>query len=137
MASTFSHGNSASRYHPRDVPTRANLQREAAKAMSGITAPMQEALKDVNAEVNQIKTTTKDTAAAANSTVKAANSAVNAASKPTNGRSSQPVLNNINKSQTKSKPQSSFGTWSRDSSLNGDTGFGTWSSNGRKPESKE
>ncbi len=122
---------------PREVPTRANLKREAAKAMSGITGPMQEALKDVNTEVNQIKTVTKDTAQAANSTVKAANASINTAAKPTNGRSNQAVMSRVNKPQSKPKAQTNFGTWAGDSGSDGDSGFGTWSSNGRKPQSKE
>ena len=58
---------------PKDVPTRGSLNKQAGKLMSGVTAPVQETLDEVNTELGNIKTNTKETAKTANSVVRGSN----------------------------------------------------------------
>ena len=58
---------------PKDVPTRGSLNKQAGKLMSGVTAPVQETLDEVNTELGNIKTNTKDAAKSANSVVRGSN----------------------------------------------------------------
>ena len=58
---------------PKNVPTRGSLNKQAGKLMSGVTAPVQETLDEVNAELGNIKTNTKETARSANSVVRGSN----------------------------------------------------------------
>ena len=58
---------------PKNVPTRGSLNKQAGKLLSGVTAPVQETLDEVNAELGNIKTNTKETAKSANSVVRGSN----------------------------------------------------------------
>ena len=58
---------------PKNVPTRGSLNKQAGKLLGGVTAPMQETLDEVNAELGNINTSTKDTAKSANSVVRGSN----------------------------------------------------------------
>ena len=58
---------------PKDVPTRGSLNKQAGKLLGGVTAPVQETLDEVNAELGNIKTNTKETAKSANSVVRGSN----------------------------------------------------------------
>ncbi len=58
---------------PKSVPTRGSLNKQAGKLLGGVTAPMQETLDEVNAELGNIKTNTKETAKSANSVVRGSN----------------------------------------------------------------
>lgn len=114
---------------PREMPTRGSVKRQAAQAVSGLTAPIKDTMQDVNDEISQIRTVTKDTANATNAVVKGTNSTA----KTTNGRSSQHVFSM--KPKTPKTPKTdSFGTWSSADDDESDTNFGTWSGNGGKKE---
>ncbi len=58
---------------PKNVPTRGSLNKQAGKLLGGVTAPVQETLDEVNAELGNIKTNTKETAKSANSVVRGSN----------------------------------------------------------------
>jgi Sec-independent protein translocase protein TatA len=74
---------------PKDVPTRGSLNKQAGKLLGGVTAPMQETLDEVNAELGNIKTNTKDTAKSANSVVRGSNGGQSVLKV---GQSAKPVL---------------------------------------------
>ena len=74
---------------PKDVPTRGSLNKQAGKLLGGVTAPMQETLDEVNAELGNIKTSTKDTAKSANSVVRGSNGGQSVLKV---GQSAKPVL---------------------------------------------
>ena len=58
---------------PKNVPTRGSLNKQAGKLLSGVTTPVQETLDEVNTELGNIKTNTKETAKSANSVVRGSN----------------------------------------------------------------
>ena len=74
---------------PKNVPTRGSLNKQAGKLLGGVTAPMQETLDEVNAELGNIKTSTKDTAKSANSVVRGSNGGQSVLKV---GQSAKPVL---------------------------------------------
>ncbi|MCE2489965.1 MAG: hypothetical protein J4G17_08325 [Anaerolineae bacterium] len=58
---------------PKDVPTRGSLQKQAGKVVGGVTAPVQETLKEVNTQMGDIKTSTRETAGTANTVARGSN----------------------------------------------------------------
>lgn len=58
---------------PKDVPSRGSLNKQAGKVVSGMTAPMQETLNEVNTQIGDIKTTTKEAAGSANNVARGNN----------------------------------------------------------------
>lgn len=60
---------------PKDVPTRGSLNKQAGKLVGGVTAPVQDTLKEVNTQIGDITTTTKETAGTANSVARGSNGA--------------------------------------------------------------
>ena len=60
---------------PKDVPTRGSLNKQAGKLVGGVTAPVQDTLNEVNTQIGDIKTTTKETAGTANSVARGSNGA--------------------------------------------------------------
>lgn len=60
---------------PKDVPTRGSLNKQAGKLVGGVTAPVQDTLNEVNTQIGDIKTGTKETAGAANSVARGSNGA--------------------------------------------------------------
>lgn len=60
---------------PKDVPTRGSLNKQAGKLVGGVTAPVQDTLNEVNTQLGDIKTGTKETAGAANSVARGSNGA--------------------------------------------------------------
>jgi len=58
---------------PRQVPTRGSLNKQAGKMLSGVTAPVQETLDEVNAGLGDIRATTRDTAKSANAVATGSN----------------------------------------------------------------
>jgi Sec-independent protein secretion pathway components len=108
---------------PRELPTRANLNRQAGKALSSLTQPVQDVLDEVRGELAETKEAASATARKAAETTSGNGSA--AASRtvsppPPTAPSGGP------------RPRTdSFGTWSRSDDENG---FGTWSAGGRDPQ---
>lgn len=60
---------------PKDVPTRGSLQKQAGKVVGGVTAPVQDTVKEVNTQLGDIKTATRETATSANSVARGSNGA--------------------------------------------------------------
>lgn len=60
---------------PKDVPTRGSLQKQAGKVVGGVTAPVQDTLKDVNTQLGDIKTGTREAAGTANTVARGSNGA--------------------------------------------------------------
>lgn len=101
---------------PRELPTRANLNRQAAKALGSVTRPVQDVLDDVSGDLKDIKDTTAAAAHKASSTVTG-----NGTARPTVAPRPPAV-------PPPAKPAAdSFGTWS---ASDDDQGFGTWSAGG-------
>ncbi len=116
---------------PKDVPTRGSLNKQAGKLMSGVTAPMQETLDEVNTELGNIKTTTKETATSANSTVRGSNGSQTVLK---TGLESKPVLGTPTASKTAAvTPSTASATppaikaTARKAAKRADDDFGAWS----------
>jgi Sec-independent protein translocase protein TatA len=60
---------------PKDVPTRGSLQKQAGKVVGGVTAPVQDTLKEVNTQLGDIKTGTREAAGSANTVTRGNNGA--------------------------------------------------------------
>ena len=60
---------------PKDVPTRGSLQKQAGKVVGGVTAPVQDTLKEVNTQLGDIKTSTREAAGTANNVARGSNGA--------------------------------------------------------------
>ncbi|MCY4022600.1 MAG: hypothetical protein OXF32_04055 [Anaerolineaceae bacterium] len=60
---------------PKDVPTRGSLQKQAGKVVGGVTAPVQDTLKEVNTQLGDIKTGTREAAGTANTVARGSNGA--------------------------------------------------------------
>ncbi len=58
---------------PKDVPTRGSLQKQAGKVVGGVTAPVQDTLKEVNTQMGDIKTSTREAAGTANTVARGSN----------------------------------------------------------------
>lgn len=115
---------------PKDVPTRGSLNKQAGKLMSGVTAPMKETLDEVNTELGNIKTTTKDTATSANSVVRGSNGSQTVLK---TGLESKPVLSTPTASKsTVVTPSTASVTpaikaTARKAAKRADDDFGAWS----------
>jgi len=110
---------------PRELPTRTNLNRQATKALSSVTRPVQDALDDVSGELKDIKDTTAATARKTSDTVSGNGTPRPAAApRPTSTAAPRPSA-----APPPAKPAAadSFGTWSRPDD---EGGFGTWSAGG-------
>lgn len=112
---------------PRELPTRANLNRQAGRALSSVTRPVQDVLDEVSSELKGAQAATTATARQTAETVSSGNGSAAAprsvAPQPT--RSTPP---------DGPKPRTeSFGTWSRTDS---DGSFGTWSVGGADSQQK-
>ncbi len=97
---------------PRELPTRGSLNKTAAQALGGVTAPVKETLDQVNEEVKTIKTTTASTAQTANATVRG-----------TNGRTTQKSVTSVKRPPATPASNDGFGSWS---SHDEKPGFGSW-----------
>lgn len=105
---------------PRELPTRANLNQQAGKALSNVTRPVQNVLDEVGSELKDVRETTAATTRKATETV-SGNGAPRPAPAPRPSVAPPPA-----------KPTGdSFGTWSRPDD---DEGFGTWSAGGPGPQ---
>ena len=58
---------------PKDVPTRGSLNKQAGNLVSGVTAPVQETMKELNTELGGIQASTRDAAGTANSVARGSN----------------------------------------------------------------
>ena len=116
---------------PKDMPTRANFNQHAGRALDNITRPVKETMDQTTAELTHIK---KGTAASAGTANTALRGNGHAPAKPKVARpsaTSSPIQ--------PEKPASSgtFGTWSANQDDKPQTGFGTWSTGSTKSDSAE
>jgi hypothetical protein len=109
---------------PRELPTRANLNQHAAKALTSVTRPVQSVLDDVSGELKDVKEATAQTTRKANETV-SGNGTLRpvpaprpAAPPPAPTPPAKPAGDNL-------------GTWSRPDDENG---LGTWSAGDDSPQ---
>lgn len=108
---------------PRELPTRANLNRQAGKALSSVTQPVQQVLDEVSGELKEVQKATSVAARKAAGTA----SGNGSAAAPRAVSSPPPAVPTGGP-----KPRTdSFGTWSRPDD---DNGFGTWSAGGQDPQ---
>jgi hypothetical protein len=115
---------------PKEVPTRANIKRQAAGMMSGMTAPIKDTMDQVNTEVKQIGTATKDAAQSAN---------------VSNGHSTKKsitsqVVHKRPPPATKASDSNAFGTWSgpeKKSDADNKPDFGSWTKPNAAKDDKE
>jgi Sec-independent protein translocase protein TatA len=107
---------------PRDLPTRGNINQQAAKMLGSVADPLKDTVNQVQTEMDQIRKST-DTAA------KTASAAVRTTNGHTAVRTSKPAASG--------KPAagvSGFGTWS---SHEAKPDFGSWTANGQQSGENE
>jgi Sec-independent protein translocase protein TatA len=106
---------------PKEVPTRANIRRQAAGMLGGVAAPIKETMDQVNKEVNQIGTATKEAAQAANASTSNGHS--------TKKSISSQVVHKRTPPAPKETDSNGFGTWSGPVKKSGSekkSDFGSW-----------
>ncbi|MDE0609556.1 MAG: hypothetical protein OXH77_06580 [Anaerolineaceae bacterium] len=119
---------------PKDVPTRGSLQKEAGKVVGGVTAPMQDTLKEVNTQLGDIKTGARDVAGTANTVARGSNGAQSVLKVD---KSPKPAMQSVAAAEataTRSAAVSSVKTTAparRKVSGREDDDFGAWSSHER------
>lgn len=109
---------------PRELPTRASLNQQAAKALSSVTRPVQSVLDDASSELKDVKETTAQTARKASDTVSG-----NGTARPV--PAPRPVAPPPAPISPAKPAGDSFGTWSRPDD---ETGLGTWSAGDDSPQ---
>lgn len=118
---------------PRQVPTRGSLNQQAGKMLSGVTAPMQETLDEVNAGLGDIRATTRDTAKSANAVATGSNGGqavlkVGPAPKP--ARAQPAPAKSAAASPSTATPAFSTSPTRRAAPQRADDDFGAWSGHG-------
>lgn len=111
---------------PKDVPTRGSLQKQAGKVVGGVTAPVQDTLKEVNTQMGDIKTGTRQAAGTANTVARGSNGAQSVLKVD---KSPKPAMQSVAATESAATASGSRAAPSRRKLSAGKGGdFGAWSS---------
>ncbi len=117
---------------PKELPTKASLNRQAGQALENITRPVRETMDQTSSELNLIKKGTAASAGTANSVVRGNGHA------PAKPKVARPSAASTTIQPEKPPGTSTFGTWSgNNQTSDSDNGFGTWSSKSTNTDSAE